>query len=59
MPKPGAALGGEAIRKYLREYLVDYKISRQYVFRYVLPITPLGKTGKKLLRQEVEKEFSI
>jgi hypothetical protein len=33
MRKPGAALDGEAIRKYLKEYLVDYKISRQYVFR--------------------------
>ncbi len=58
MPKPGATLDGNAIQEYLKEYLADYKIPREYVFRPMLPMTPLGKIEKKLLRQEVEKEFS-
>ncbi len=59
MPKPGVTLDGEAIQEYLKEYLADYKIPRQYVFREMLPMTALGKIEKKTLRQEVEKEFDL
>jgi acyl-CoA synthetase (AMP-forming)/AMP-acid ligase II len=58
MPKPGASLDGDAIQAYLKEYLADYKIPRQYVIRPMLPLTALGKIEKKVLRQEVEKEFA-
>jgi acyl-CoA synthetase (AMP-forming)/AMP-acid ligase II len=57
VPKPGATLDGNAIQEYLKEYLADYKIPRQYVIREALPMTALGKIEKKLLRQEVEAEF--
>jgi fatty-acyl-CoA synthase len=58
VPRPGAALNGEAIQEYLKDYLADYKIPRQYVIREALPMTALGKIEKKILRQEVEKEFA-
>jgi fatty-acyl-CoA synthase len=57
VPKPGANLDGNAIQEYLKEYLADYKIPRQYVIREALPMTALGKIEKKILRQEVEEEF--
>lgn len=59
MPKPGVTLDENAIQEYLKEYLADYKIPRQYAFRAMLPMTPLGKIEKKTLRQEVEKEFNL
>jgi fatty-acyl-CoA synthase len=58
VPKPGATLDGNAIQEYLKEYLADYKIPRQYVFREALPMTVLGKIEKKVLRQEVEAELA-
>ena len=56
VPKPGVTLDGNAIQEYLKDYLADYKIPRQYVFRDSLPMTTLGKIEKKVIRQEVEKE---
>ncbi len=58
VPKPGVTLEPDKIQEYLKEYLADYKIPRQYVFRDMLPMTALGKIEKKILKQEVEKEFS-
>jgi fatty-acyl-CoA synthase len=58
VPKAGANLDGSAIQEYLKDYLADYKIPRQYVFRDTLPMTALGKMEKKVLRQEVERECS-
>jgi len=58
VPKPGVTLTPEEMMRYLEDYLADYKIPRQYVFRDSLPMTPLGKIEKKLLREEVEKEFA-
>jgi fatty-acyl-CoA synthase len=59
VPKPGVVLDGNAIQEYLKEYLADYKIPRQYVFRDSLPMTTLGKIEKKVIRQELEKEFAV
>ena len=56
VPRPGVTLDGNAIQEYLKDYLADYKIPRQYVFRDSLPMTTLGKIEKKIIRQEVEKE---
>ncbi len=58
VPKPGTTLNGDGIQEYLKEYLADYKIPRQYVFRDSLPLTTLGKIEKKILRQELEKELA-
>lgn len=58
VPKPGVTLDGDAIQEYLKEYLAPYKIPRQYVFRDSLPMTPLGKIEKKIIRQELEKELA-
>ncbi len=56
VPKPGVVLDGNGIQEYLKDYLADYKIPRQYVFRDSLPMTTLGKIEKKTIRLEVEKE---
>lgn len=58
VPKPGNTLDVEAIRKFLQQYLADYKLPVQYIIRDMLPMTLLGKIEKKLLRQEVEQEFA-
>jgi acyl-CoA synthetase (AMP-forming)/AMP-acid ligase II len=58
VPKPGVELNGEDIKAFLKQYLADYKIPVQFVIRDMLPMTLLGKIEKKLLRQEVEKEFA-
>ena len=58
VPQPSVTLDGDAIREYLKDYLADYKIPRQYIFRDNLPMTTLGKIEKKILRQKVEEEFS-
>ncbi|MGE5396349.1 MAG: class I adenylate-forming enzyme family protein, partial [Chitinophagales bacterium] len=58
VPQPGETLDGDAIQRFLQDYLADYKIPRQFIFRDSLPMTLLGKIEKKLLRQEVEKEFA-
>lgn len=57
MPMPGTELKGEDIQEYLKDYLADYKIPRNYVFRQVLPMTNMGKIEKKYLIQEVKEEF--
>lgn len=58
VPKPGVTLDGEAIKEFLKQYLADYKLPVQFVIRDMLPMTLLGKIEKKLLRQEVEQEFT-
>ncbi|MGE5544464.1 MAG: class I adenylate-forming enzyme family protein [Bacillota bacterium] len=58
VPKPGVTLDGDAIQEYLKDYLADYKIPRQYVFRDSFPLTTLGKIEKKVLKAEVEKELA-
>ncbi len=58
IPKPGYTLVGEEIEKFLKQYLADYKIPRDYIFSDTLPMTPLGKIEKQVLRREVEVEFA-
>jgi acyl-CoA synthetase (AMP-forming)/AMP-acid ligase II len=49
--------GIELLGKYLKDYLDDYKISREYIFRYLLPMTSPAKPGKNKVHQKVDKGF--
>lgn len=58
VPVPGTELDGDKIQAYLKDYLADYKIPRDYVFRDMLPLTNMGKIEKKYLRKEIDEEFA-
>lgn len=55
VPKPGTEPTKEEIIEYCKEYLADYKVPRQIEFRTELPLTPVGKIKKSLLKEEYEK----
>ncbi|MBI1905790.1 MAG: AMP-binding protein [Rhodocyclales bacterium] len=50
VPRPGAAIDGEALAGFLADKLARYKIPRDYVFADTLPRTPTGKLKKYVLR---------
>ncbi|MCC5812431.1 MAG: AMP-binding protein [Ectothiorhodospiraceae bacterium] len=54
--KSDEALTEEAIREHCKQYLTNYKVPKQIVFRKELPMTPVGKVLRKDLRAEAEKE---
>lgn len=56
VPLPGHTIDVKELQEFLKEYLTNYKIPREFVLREMLPMTLLGKIEKKLLRQEVEAE---
>ncbi|MGD0857285.1 MAG: class I adenylate-forming enzyme family protein [Dehalococcoidia bacterium] len=58
IPKPGTNPTAEGIKAFLKDKLVKYKIPEDIIFRKELPLTPLGKTKKLDLYQEMRKEFS-
>ena len=55
IPKPDTNPTAEGIIAYCKEHLADYKVPRQIVFRKELPLTPVGKVMKSLLKQEYDK----
>ncbi len=55
IPKPDTNPTAEGIIAYCKEHLADYKIPQQIVFRKELPLTPVGKVMKSLLKQEYDK----
>jgi fatty-acyl-CoA synthase len=57
VPKAGVTIDGAKIQEYLKDYLADYKIPRQWVIRDSFPLTTLGKIEKKILKQELLKEL--
>jgi acyl-CoA synthetase (AMP-forming)/AMP-acid ligase II len=57
VPKPGMTVVGEEVQEYLKDYLADYKIPRQWVIRDSFPLTTLGKIEKKILKAEMLKEL--
>ena len=57
IPKPGTNPTSEGIKAFLKDKLVKYKIPEDIIFRKELPLTPLGKTKKLDLYQEMRKEF--
>ena len=56
IPKPGEDPTKEEIIEYCKEHLADYKVPRQIEFREELPLTPVGKIMKSLLKEEYEKD---
>jgi acyl-CoA synthetase (AMP-forming)/AMP-acid ligase II len=55
VPKPETEPTEEEIIEYCKEHLADYKVPRQIEFRAELPLTPVGKIMKSLLKEEYEK----
>jgi fatty-acyl-CoA synthase len=55
VPKPGAAITEDEIKEYCARNIADYKIPRQIVFRNELPLTPLHKVKKSVLKEIYEK----
>jgi fatty-acyl-CoA synthase len=52
VPKPGAALSGEAVIRHTRELLAGYKTPKRVVIADALPRNPSGKILKRQLREE-------
>jgi fatty-acyl-CoA synthase len=52
VPKPGAALTGEAVIRHTRARLAGYKTPKRVVIADVLPRNPSGKILKRQLRDE-------
>lgn len=49
--KPGMQASAEDMRAFLSDKLIKYKIPRQFVFKDVLPKSPIGKILRKELRE--------
>ncbi|MEA1960769.1 MAG: class I adenylate-forming enzyme family protein [Bacillota bacterium] len=58
VPIPGQEIDFGKMQEFLKDYLTNYKIPREYVLREMLPMTLLGKIEKKILRQEIEAELA-
>jgi acyl-CoA synthetase (AMP-forming)/AMP-acid ligase II len=54
VPKPGRQVSAETILAHLRGQLANYKIPKLLIARSELPMLPIGKLDKPLLRQEAE-----
>ena len=52
VPKPGTDPTVEEIKEYCREHLADYKVPKQIVLRTELPLTPVGKIMKSVLKSQ-------
>lgn len=58
LPESGANLTKEALKNYLSEMLVRYKIPRSYIMVGSLPLTSLGKPQKAVLANQIIEEFA-
>jgi acyl-CoA synthetase (AMP-forming)/AMP-acid ligase II len=52
VPHAGATIGLDDMRRFAGERLADYKVPTRLDLRSQLPRTGVGKTDKKVLRQE-------
>ncbi|MHA1595630.1 MAG: AMP-binding enzyme [Candidatus Baldrarchaeia archaeon] len=52
--KPSPELAEEII-KWCKERLASFKVPREVEFRSTLPLTPIGKVWRNLLKQEKRK----
>ena len=52
LPKPGHDADANGIEAHLRQRLANYKIPKLIVVRSELPMLPIGKLDKQLLRRE-------
>jgi len=50
-------LSEEAVREHCKQYLTNYKVPKQVVFREEIPVSPVGKVLRKDLRAEALKEM--
>jgi len=50
--KPGTELEAEVLRDWCRARLANYKIPKRFVIRDELPLLPIGKLDKTVLRAE-------
>lgn len=55
VPYPGETLTEEEIMAYCKKHLADYKIPKQIAFRKTLPLSPVGKVMKTVLKEEFGK----
>ena len=51
VPRPGAELADEAILDFLGDRIARYKLPRRFVFLESLPMNPMGKVTKNVLRE--------
>ncbi len=55
--KSDPSLTEEQIREHCKQYLTNYKVPKQIVFRDEIPLTPVGKVLRKDLRAEALREL--
>jgi fatty-acyl-CoA synthase len=55
IPKENTQPTKEEIIAYCKEYIANYKIPKQIIFRNELPLTPAGKIMKSRLKEEFEE----
>ena len=54
---PDSDLTKEEVKAYCAERLADFKVPKEVVFKEMLPLTPVGKVLKKVLAEEIRREF--
>jgi fatty-acyl-CoA synthase len=55
VPKPGAAIGADALRAHCRALASSYKVPDRIELRPALPLTETGKLFRRALREEAER----
>jgi len=58
IPRPGAALDGDAILSTLRSQLANFKIPKRCFVAQELPRNTMGKVQKNLLRAQYQGLFA-
>jgi long-chain acyl-CoA synthetase len=58
VPADGATLDGEALLKFVRTKLADYKMPRRVILSPMLPRNAAGKILKTVLREQLSKGSS-
>jgi len=55
VPKPGPAIGADALRAHCRALASSYKVPDRIELRPALPVTETGKLFRRALREEAER----
>ncbi len=53
IPKAGCTIDEADMENYLKKKLAKYKIPKKFIFRDELPLNPVGKIAKKILKEEI------
>ncbi len=56
VPQEGNTFKQKEIIAYLEQYLAEFKIPKQFVFRQSLPLTTSGAVEKRILQEEIANE---